>query len=154
MVIVGYQGIGKSGTAKDGNGFIDLESSNFFVDGKRPDDWYKPYCQIAVHLSSQGYYVFTSSHEVVRKELLNYDVRRLVVYPSLELKDAWIQRLTNRYELTKEPKDYRALMNARDRFEENINELANADGFEKLVLAYMPFDLGKVIRAYEEEDGI
>ena len=67
MIVIGYQGIGKSTLANKDLRFIDLESGNFWVDGKRADDWYKPYCQIAEHLSRQGYIVFTSSHEVVRK---------------------------------------------------------------------------------------
>ena len=52
MIVIGYQGIGKSSLAGRNNIFIDLESGNFWVDGKRADDWYKPYCQIAEHLSS------------------------------------------------------------------------------------------------------
>lgn len=58
MIIVGYQGIGKSSLAGRDKKFIDLESGNFWIDGKRADDWYKPYCKIAEHLSQQGYYVF------------------------------------------------------------------------------------------------
>ena len=69
MIIVGYQGIGKSSLAGVGN-CIDLESSNFWINGKRDPEWYKPYCKIADHLSKQGYTVFTSSHEVVRRELM------------------------------------------------------------------------------------
>ena len=72
MVIVGYQGIGKSTLAKNRNGFIDLESSNFFVNGERSPDWYIPYCEIALDLSKQGYDVFVSSHKVVRDELKKY----------------------------------------------------------------------------------
>ena len=41
MIIVGYQGIGKSSISNPDTRCIDLESGNFFVDGKRPDDWYK-----------------------------------------------------------------------------------------------------------------
>ena len=65
MIVIGYQGIGKStiSHASKGN-FIDLESGNFWVDGKRDPEWFKPYCQIALHLHKQGYVVFTSSHEV------------------------------------------------------------------------------------------
>ena len=71
MIISGYQGIGKS-TLAGKNNCIDLESGNFWVGRKRSDDWYKIYCNIAVHLSRQGYTVFVSSHEVVRKELEKY----------------------------------------------------------------------------------
>ena len=59
MIISGYQGIGKSSLAGKNN-CIDLESGNFWVDGKRADDWYKQYCQIANHLTEQGYRVFFS----------------------------------------------------------------------------------------------
>ena len=39
MIIIGYQGIGKS-TLAGHNSVIDLESGNFWNDGKRIDDWY------------------------------------------------------------------------------------------------------------------
>ena len=123
MIVIGYQGIGKSSLAGRNNRFIDLESGNFLVDGKRADDWYKPYCQIAEHLSQQGYIVFTSSHEVVRKQLENSSETIVVAYPSIELKDEWIDKLEIRYANSGLEKDYKALMNAKDRYEENIKEL-------------------------------
>ena len=43
MIVVGYQGIGKSSIGGKHN-CIDLESSNFYIDGKRDNDWYKIYC--------------------------------------------------------------------------------------------------------------
>ena len=122
MIISGYQGIGKSSLAGKNN-CIDLESGNFWVDGKRADDWYKPYCQIANHLSQQGYTVFVSSHEVVRKELEKSEEPVFAVFPSIHLKDEWIKKLEERDERTKLDKDYRALMNAKDRYKENITEL-------------------------------
>ena len=122
MIISGYQGIGKS-TLAGKNNCIDLESGNFWVDGKRADDWYKPYCQIANHLSEQGYTVFVSSHEVVRRELEKSKEPVYVIFPAIDLKDAWIKKLEDRYNNTKLDKDYRALMNAKDRYKENIAEL-------------------------------
>ena len=124
MIIIGYQGIGKS-TLAGTDRFIDLESSNFWVDGKRADDWYKPYCSIAEHLSSQGYDVFVSSHEVVRNQLKDSKELVVIAHPSIELKDEWIEKLKNRYESTKLEKDYKAYMNAVDRYEDNIKELMN-----------------------------
>ena len=122
MIISGYQGIGKSSLAGKNN-CIDLESGNFWVDGKRADDWYKPYCQIASHLSEQGYTVFVSSHEVVRRELEKSKEPVYVIFPAIDLKDKWIKKLEDRYNNTKLDKDYRALMNAKDRYKENITEL-------------------------------
>lgn len=122
MIISGYQGIGKSSLAGSNN-CIDLESSNFWIDGSRSEDWYKPYCKIANHLSEQGYTVFVSSHEVVRKELEKSDEIVFVVFPSLKLKDQWIERLRKRYEQIPTEKNFKALANAEDRYEENIKEL-------------------------------
>lgn len=124
MIVIGYQGIGKSSLAGRNNRFIDLESSNFWVDGCRHEDWYKPYCQIAEHLSQQGYIVFTSSHEVVRNQLKNSSETVAIVYPSIELKDKWIDKLERRYAESELRKDYKALTNAKDRYEENIKELS------------------------------
>lgn len=144
MIVIGYQGIGKSSLAGRNNRFIDLESGNFWVDGKRADDWYKPYCQIAEHLSQQGYIVFTSSHEVVRKQLENSSETIVVAYPCIDLKDAWIEKLERRYAESGLEKDYKALMNAKDRYEENIKELieyCHKHHAHRLALIMMNYDL-------------
>jgi hypothetical protein len=143
MIIVGYQGIGKS-TLAGSNNCIDLESGNFWVDGKRADDWYKPYCQIANHLSEQGYTVFTSSHEVVRKELEKSKEKVFVVFPAINLKDGWINKLRERYEATGLGKDFKALANAEDRYKENISELmmGNLKFYE---ITDMNYDLKQII---------
>ena len=144
MIVIGYQGIGKSSLAGRNNRFIDLESGNFWVDGKRAEDWYKPYCQIAEHLSQQGYIVFTSSHEVVRKQLENSSETVVIVCPSIELKDEWIDKLERRYADSGLEKDYKALMNAKDRYEENIKELSDYScrcQTYRLALTKMDYDL-------------
>lgn len=141
MIVIGYQGIGKSSIAGRDHKYIDLESGNFWVDGKRADDWYKPYCQIAEHLSQQGYIVFTSSHEVVRNQLINSNEVVVLVYPSLNLKNLWIDKLENRYRETGLEKDYKALMNAKDRYDENIQELANSKFNFKVALVKPDYDL-------------
>ena len=119
MIICGYQGIGKSSLAKsclieNEIPVIDLESGNFWIDGKRSDDWYKIYANIAVHLSKQGNIVMLSSHKNVRDYLyqMNSGERLATIYPTMELKDRWINKLESRYIFTKKDKDYKALMNA------------------------------------------
>lgn len=150
MIIIGYQGIGKSTLSNKDVRFIDLESGNFWVDGKRADDWYKPYCQIAENLSSQGYIVFVSSHEVVRNQLANSQELVICCVPSLELKEEWIKKLKDRYERTGLDKDYRAYMNAKDRYTENITEIATS-GFNVLWIKSMYYDLRNTIY-YSELD--
>ena len=150
MIIIGYQGIGKSTLAESEIKCIDLESGNFWIDGQRRDNWYAPYCEIALDLSRQGYIVFTSSHAVVRdylmrKILLNKDHKQIYVcYPILGLKDEWIAKLEDRYMKSKLEKDYKAWKNAEVRYEENIIELANSR-FKQLPIMSMNYDLRKIV---------
>jgi dimeric dUTPase (all-alpha-NTP-PPase superfamily) len=143
MIIIGYQGIGKS-TLAGKNNCIDLESGNFWVDGKRADDWYIPYCQIANHLSEQGYTVFVSSHEVVRNELKKSKEKVFVVCPSTWLQDKWIKKLSDRYETTGLIKDFKAWKNAEERYADNIMELMGS-GLEFYNIKDMDYDLKDIV---------
>lgn len=143
MIFIGYQGIGKS-TLAGYNRYIDLESGNFWINSKRDENWYIPYCNIAEHLSEQGYRVFTSSHEVVRNCLTTSKEDCFVVYPALHLKDEWVAKLKARYENSKLDKDYKAYMNAVDRYEDNIKEIANS-GFNCIEIDSMDYNLDELI---------
>lgn len=130
LIIIGYQGIGKSSLAGYDN-CIDLESGNFWIGDKRSDDWYIPYCQIAMDLANQGFTVFTSSHRQVYEYLesvsLPENVGAAIIFcPERFMKDEWVDKLQDRYYRTRLEKDYKALMNAKDRFEENIFELCSS----------------------------
>ena len=151
MIVIGYQGIGKSTLANNDLRFVDLESGNFWVDGKRAEDWYKPYCQIAEHLSKQGYIVFTSSHEVVRNQLKNSEEHVICCVPALHLKEEWIKKLKDRYEESGLDKDYKAFMNAEDRYTENITEIANS-GFSILWLNTMEYNLQLELLRYNYKE--
>ena len=146
MIVVSYQGIGKSTLAGRDHKYIDLESENFWIDGRRADDWYKPYCKIAEHLSEQGYIVFVSSHEVVRQYLVE-NSRELVVlvYPSIELKEAWIDKLEKRYIKSGLEKDYKALMSAKYSYVENIRELQESCIEYKLEINKLSYDLESML---------
>lgn len=148
MIIIGYQGIGKSTLASRDIEYIDLESGNFWIDGKRAEDWYKPYCKIAEHLSQQGYAVFTSSHEVIREQLKNSTETVVVVYPAAELRDEWIERLWYRYQESGLDKDYKAYAYAKARYTENIQELENCDIPYKIALRDMAYDLDYVLYTF------
>lgn len=124
MIYVGYQGIGKSTICRELDNCIDLESGNFFVEGIRYDNWYKIYANIAKHLSDQGKNVFVSSHKVLREYMNEVGIPFTVVFPSLKLKEAWINKLRDRYLLTHKDKDLRALLNAEQMYDENIFDLS------------------------------
>ena len=145
MIVIGYQGIGKTTLCndKDANVLkcVDLESSSFFNDdGIRPDDWYVYYCNIAENLSKQNCLVFVSSHKVVRDRL----------FPSLELKDKWIEKLRLRYENTLTEKDFKALVNAEEKYEENIKELKNC-GLHCIEINDIDYKLKELVIDYEIE---
>ena len=141
MIYIGYQGIGKSSISGSNNN-IDLESGNFWVNGERIENWYKIYCNIAEHLSNQGYNVFMSSHKIVREELNKKNIKFLVICPILDLKEQWIDRLQCRYDKTKLEKDYKALMNAKTMYEENIKDLLSEKCVVKITdINYDLYDL-------------
>nr|DAP21658.1 MAG TPA: Bifunctional 3'-phosphoadenosine 5'-phosphosulfate synthetase 1-kinase fold [Caudoviricetes sp.]DAX49396.1 MAG TPA: Bifunctional 3'-phosphoadenosine 5'-phosphosulfate synthetase 1-kinase fold [Caudoviricetes sp.] len=128
MIIVGYPCIGKS-TYAAGHPYraIDLESSNFV----KADNWVKSYCNVAIDLSRQGHVVFVSSHDAVRKQLLKSDYEYVfVIYPALDIKEAWLERLHERYLETKLTKDYLAWQRALNHYDEDIAKLKeDAKGF-------------------------
>ena len=147
MIVIGYQGIGKTTACQKSSMFFDLQSSLFKVDGKRFDGWQTIYAKVAMSISKQGYCVFVSSHEVVRKALfqLNSSKQKICVcYPSLKLKDVWIKRLQQRYADDKSQKNFLALANAEAAFQLNIIGISSdADkfGFTKIQLEDLEYDL-------------
>ena len=131
LIVCGYQGVGKSTLCRNGEVVtdhpevrcIDLESGNFWYDGKRPFDWFRYYANFAKHLAAQGYVVFTASHKVFRDWMREQGIGFITLSPSVDLKDSWIEKLEKRYQATLLDKDYKALMNAKEKFEENVQEL-------------------------------
>lgn len=144
MIVIGYQCIGKSTLAKKKSGYIDLESGCFWNNGIRIDDWHVYYCQIAEHLSSQGNVVLVSSHKPVRDYLKSSNERVICVYPSILLSDEWKRKLHDRYEKTKLTKDYKAWMNAEERYHVNISDLMMC-GIPHAEIDHMDYDLNEII---------
>ena len=151
MIFVGYQGVGKSTLVKSDKRYIDLESGNFWYDHgngtlQRDELWYLPYCNIAEDLSRQGFRVFVSSHKVVRDRLNLGSETIYAIYPHEKLKDLWIKKLEDRYNLSGLNKDYKAYINAKNIFSENIKEIANSIT-NHIVIDDMNYDLGELIES-------
>lgn len=123
IIVCGYQGVGKSSYCCPETGCIDLESSCFWYGDTRVYEWYKYYANIAMHLSNQGFIVFTASHAVFRMHLHNIGCDFITLSPSLNLKDDWIKKLEERYYRTYELKDYKAWKCAVEKFDDNITNL-------------------------------
>ena len=80
------------------------------------------------------------------KFLKNCSERVIAIAPSIELKDQWIEKLKNRYEASKLDKDYRAYMNAVDRYTENIKEIAK--DCDTVFIRSMTYDIASLIEAH------
>lgn len=126
MIVAGYPGIGKSTLAHLSKyRIIDLESSDFVVNGNRIDNWYEIYGKIAARLAAQGYIVFVSCHKLLRNYLKENCVEYFVIHPSLSLKSKWIKKLEDRYNYGEDPKNKRALEYVKKFYDDDINEIIN-----------------------------
>lgn len=165
MIIIGYQGIGKSTLVKNDllHQYIDLESGNFWIPEKvinndakegsmfRDQYWYLAYVNIAEDLSRQRFRVFVSSHEPVRKRLQQSKELVVAIRPDLDLKDQWLQRLKDRYENSHLDKDYKAYMNAVERFDDNIKEI-DRDVYNIIPITSMTYNIDQLILNFQERD--
>ncbi len=136
MIITGFPGIGKSTIARKYDKVIDLESSSFWKyeediyrnrtgEKSRHDDWYVYYCQVAIDLSEQGYVVFVACHPDVRKYLsIHHNNERFcAIFPLLNLKDVWIEKLYQRYLKSNSDKDNRAYNHIKKAYEADVAQL-------------------------------
>lgn len=153
MIVIGYQGIGKSTICKDNPKYIDFESSALKMFGRRPPNWELPYCQMAIWLSKQGYVVFTSSHKEVREMLKGCDEYCIAIVPTLELKNEWCIKLKRRYEESGLEKDKLALLNANDRYEDNIKEIMD-DVPDTFLIDSMGYDLKQIVDKCEKIEAL
>ena len=116
MIVIGYPGIGKTTLAKYSN-IIDLDSSLF----KSLSNWAEYYVMIANYLSEQGNVVMISSHPEVIKQVIIYSKKACMIYPSLTIKNKWIERIGNRLLDDPSIKNLRAYDRVKNYFEEDIN---------------------------------
>ena len=155
-IICGYPGIGKSTLSSASNGFIDLESGNYWVNGKRDEYWYVVCCNTAIHLAKQGYKVFMSCHETIRKHLESLpndpDVTKLICFPAPELESLWVNKLLKRFMHSCLDKDFKAWQNSAANYAENISELLEQEGFQKIILTDMKYDLESIICEFLKEN--
>ena len=141
MIISGFPAVGKTSCVKEHKGFIDLESSSWWVNGKKCDNWYKEYANVAIDLSNQGYIVFVSTHKEVRdylSELVYEDL--YVLYPSLDLKEEWIKRLLKRYQDNPTEKNRRAY-EASYNYDDMIADMMNTKAGTHLVIKDINYDI-------------
>ena len=142
MVIIGYPGVGKSTVSKGNYEFIDYDSSRYT---KEPG-WEEKYVKDILNYSKMGYIVFVSSHKRVQELLrLSKEEEIIVVYPSLQLREFWIDKLEERYKKTEDAGDYRALKRCVSNYCEDILEM-RALPFKKIEITEKDYDLESLLR--------
>ena len=153
MIIIGYPGVGKTSLAGRCRQYIDLESSNWNnPDNTKPDMWWWSYGKIAEDLSRQGYRVFVSCHPSVQKYFEESNEYVMVLYPSLELKEEWIKRVSDRYERDRSIKNLSALNNVELYYDKQIKSLNDSLFENKLVLKDINYTLDNEIDNYLMEE--
>lgn len=146
MIIIGYPGIGKSTLAGRYKEYIDLESSNWNnPDNTKPDNWWWSYGKVAEDLSRQGYRVFVSCHPQVQKYFEESNEYVMVCYPSLELKEDWIKKISDRYEQDRSMKNLAAFNNVELFYDKQIKALDESAFKHKCVLKDMSYTLDNEI---------
>ena len=107
MVISAFPASGKTFAFKQQDKcsfrIADSDSSNFSwtKDGNRNPEFPKNYIEHVKYLMNLPYgerphFIFVSSHESVRNELIKQGIEFMICYPSVELKDEWIRRIVSR----------------------------------------------------------
>lgn len=99
IIISGFPAIGKSYLTKNTElTVLDSDSSNFswIREGERHPNFPKNYIQHIKDNIGKADYILVSSHDIVRKALLENDIEYTLIYPSKELKSEYIERYCSR----------------------------------------------------------
>ncbi|ALN97693.1 hypothetical protein Bp8pS_014 [Bacillus phage vB_BpuM-BpSp] len=100
-IISGFPAIGKSSLFKNNNDYsiLDSDSIDFsWVDktDKRNPDFPNNYIKHIKENIGKVDYILISTHHLVRKELENNKMDYTIVYPSIELKEEYMERIKKR----------------------------------------------------------
>lgn len=178
MIIIGFPGIGKSSVASKSSEhnayaqYVDLESSCFNLTNpttnkvEKCKDWEKFYITVAYHLAKQGKYVFVSNHPAVITEIITRkqcdftldNIPIVFVYPSIDLKDKWIDRLQSRYDLSRTlipeeaDKNEAALKGVKAHYDEWITDLDKRDVTDTSFYGHNVYKIPLRTTSYRLED--
>lgn len=150
MIIFGYPGVGKSTIAKDDYRFIDLDSSDALIRWRwRRRNWEMDYCNMALLLSKQGYYVMVSTHPEVIKRLMSKEKNYCLCYPDIALREQWVRRLESRYRECPNRSTHNAWLRAKDHLEDDFYQMEQLCG-RRIVIHSMDYNLKKgILNAFE-----
>lgn len=157
QVYCGYPGIGKTSIGgqwifnkEDGydHPIVDMETSLMRgYSGSRPENWVVIYCNYVEDLINQGVNVMCSTHGAVRKELEYRGIEYVNMFPSLNIKDYWLDRLQQRWKDDPSDKNKAAYDRAMECYVHDISDLMTADKYIAIGIERW-YDLREVIEGY------
>lgn len=74
----------------------------------------------------------------------------IIIFPSIVIRNEWIDKLEDRYYKSKKDKDYRAWKNAVVRYDENIAELMQS-GYQYIEIKDINYNLRELIENFMYE---
>lgn len=160
-VYCGYPGVGKSSIGgqwifnkEDGHDhpIIDMETSLMrSYSGRRPENWVEIYCNYVEGFINQGVNVMCSTHGLVRKELEQRGIEYVNVFPALNIKQFWLDRLQQRWKDEPTDKNKAAYDRAIEWYEHDIKDLMENEKYIAIGIERW-YDLKEIIDEYEIND--
>lgn len=145
MIIIGYHLIGKSTVVKNNEGYVILNTPEY----EGQDNWVSRYIGAASLLSDIGVDVFVAPRKEIIQELVKREYGALLVYPTPELKDEWVERAVKKFLVTRDNRDALLAQHILANFEEDIAMLRHfatiSDGTLGYEIETLSYDLNEIL---------
>lgn len=151
MIIVGYHLVGVEELAKKDSNYRILDINKF-----KGEDWINEYVGTAGIFNDIGYDVILEQNKEVIKELISREYGAVMVFPSRELKDAWIQKAVDQLHQTSSLSNAGLARHIRDHFEEEVEwleaTLEHSQSSFGVMLDSLDYDLEKLLDSVRNLD--
>lgn len=153
MIIVGYHLVGVEELAKkDSNYNYRVLDINKFTGS----DWVNEYVGTAGIFNDIGYDVILEPRKEVIQELVNREYGAVMVFPSRELKDAWIQKAVDQFHKTNSLSNAGLARHIHDHFDDEVEWLEVALDHSQssfgVMLDNLDYDLEKLLDSVRNLD--
>lgn len=132
MIILCFQGCGKTCLADKSKGIIDLDSriANRMCmvgNGKNIPNWPVMYVDTLLYLDKQGYTVLGNISRAIIDGLDHAKVKFHIITPDTTLKEQWLDKLRTRYNTSKDGNDLAAWQMAITDFDYVYKDMSKRD---------------------------
>ena len=146
IIICCYPGVVQDDLCKRYKKFINFNS---FIDDDNKNSYVEQFCNDLIKLKEQGYIIFTTTDIRVRSCLENNNVQYYCIFPSINLKKEWFNKLKHIFFENTSMYNYKAVEQMIENFEDDIFSLNQETN--KIELTSIDFDLIEIISNIEAE---